>query len=102
MGTLYCQYPSIIKEQPHSRQARGDLGRSELVAGAVITRIGGNSLYNGGVYHKEDWENLSKRLSFRQFHIDGGEFLKFAYKIKGQHHNWCGDYGKNWFQCNIR
>lgn len=70
--------------------------------GAVITRIGGNSLYNGGVYHKEDWENLSKRLSFRQFHIDGGEFLKFAYKINGQHPNWCGDYGKNWFQCNIR
>ena len=29
--------------------------------GAVITRIGGNSLYDGGVYYKEDWENLSKR-----------------------------------------
>lgn len=70
--------------------------------GAVITRIGGNSLYDGGVYYKEDWENLSKRLSFRQFHIDGGEFLKFAYKDNGQHPNWCGDYGKNWFQCIIR
>ena len=48
--------------------------------GAVITRIGGNSLYDGGVYYKEDWENLSKRLSFRQFHIDGGEFLSLHIK----------------------
>lgn len=48
--------------------------------GAVITRIGGNSLYDGGVYYKEDWEILSKRLSFRQFHIDGGEFLSLHIK----------------------
>ena len=66
--------------------------------GAIITRIGGNSNYDGGVYYKEDWENLSQRLHFRQFHIDGGEFLRFPYKINGQHPNWCGDYGKNSFE----
>lgn len=69
--------------------------------GAVVTRIGGNSSYDGGVYYKEDWENLTKNLRFQQFHIDGGEFPAFSYKINGEHPDWCGDYGKTWFASNV-
>lgn len=42
--------------------------------GAVVTRIGGNSDYDGGAKYKEDWNNLTRNLRFYQFHVDGGEF----------------------------
>ena len=65
--------------------------------GAVVTRIGGNSDYDGGAKYKEDWNNLTRNLRFYQFHVDGGEFYNMSYKINGAHPDWCGDYGKTWF-----
>lgn len=70
--------------------------------GAVVTRIGGNSIYEEGNAYKEDWDNLVNRLSFQQFRIDGGEFQKMSYKVNGEHPDRCGEYGKNWFLSSVR
>ena len=69
--------------------------------GAVTTQLspnyGGNGLYAGS--EKREWDYLMNRTYMRTVYPNGGGYnYMLGYKIDGQHPNWCGGYGYNWFE----
>ena len=68
--------------------------------GAVTTQLspyyGGNGWYAGS--DKQEWEYLMNRASMTTVYPNGGGYdYKLGYKIDGQHPDWCGGFGYNWF-----
>ena len=72
-----------------------------LNAGGAITTQLSPTYDKSGLYpneYKRAWNYLLNKARMQTFPPDGGEYeMKIIYKISGQHPDWVGRYGRNWF-----
>lgn len=68
--------------------------------GAITTQLSPSYDVSGGYPNegKRAWNFLMKRASLKELFPNGGAYNnKIGYKLDGQHPDWCGSFGKNWF-----